>query len=334
MLRGRRKALGAVSRRSVSLRRFCHARRGRQPARNFDLPYGQSRSFRGYVDARGNGREHRSRLQLEWNALQHALESTSDSREQLIVDALTFRASRGAVFPNAAPREAALEIFEGLAEYTGARLANFTDVDVVRSAVERRSTSTGFVRIFAYVSGPLYGFLLDATGVDWRKRLTKETDLALLLSELTHLGPHGQGTRDAEEAEHRHGGEAIRLAERDIEAKRLARVFEWTQSLIVGPVLVVNLKEVTRRSFDPRRVFPLDEQQVVYTSRTLSASWGMLTVDDGAILENEATGRGHISLVGASADYTRGTGWSLHLAKGWAVAASARPGDFTVARIR
>ena len=60
---------------------------------------------------------------------------------------------------------------EGLAEYSGRRLVGYSNADIVKVAAAKRADDTGFVRSFAYVSGPLYGFLLDAASADWRRRV-------------------------------------------------------------------------------------------------------------------------------------------------------------------
>ena len=260
-------------------------------------------------------------LGLEWNALQAALGAHDDTRAGAIADALGFRAARRARFADSAARENALEAFEGLAEYTGARLGGSSDGDVVANAAERRARSSGYVRSFAYVSGPLYGYLLDASAMPWRARVKKDTDLGALLAEAMKITPRP----DPEKAAEAYGGPAIRLAEDERARKRELQLAEWRRVLVDGPVLVVPKSEVASGSFDPRKVYPLSDQQTVYTIRTLVATWGKLVVEDGAILEDDATAR--VSLAGATAESTKGPGWTLFLAKGWTVSPGERAGD-------
>jgi hypothetical protein len=269
-------------------------------------------------------------LQMEWNALQQALSAEGDARREAVADALTFRAARQARFPKAAEREIPLEIFEGLAEYTGMRLAGFSSDEVLEAISRKRESDTGFVRSFAYVSGPLYGFLLDGSGAAWRERLSSEANLAGLLAGQLELSP-----RPVELATRRsevYGGVKLRTAEDDREREREERLAKWRVSLIDGPVLIVDLTQVSSGTFNPHKVFPFDEQQTVYTTRELIAEWGRLTVDDGAILEDEARGRGHVSLSGAEKNKFAGQGWSLELNAGWVVVPSERTGDFVVRR--
>ena len=63
-------------------------------------------------------------LQLEWRALARALASSDADRRRAIEDALRFRRHRRDLFKGAAAQENALELHEGLAEYTGIKLSS------------------------------------------------------------------------------------------------------------------------------------------------------------------------------------------------------------------
>jgi hypothetical protein len=66
-------------------------------------------------------------LRLEWRALGSALKANTDvNRRKAAFDALVFRGARYQIFPDAAEQEQALELNEGLAEYTGVRAGNST----------------------------------------------------------------------------------------------------------------------------------------------------------------------------------------------------------------
>jgi len=284
----------------------------------------------GEINAHLDGADGRFWMQLEWDALQKALLSEGETRLSAVADAIAFRAARHTAFARAAEREIPLEIFEGLAEYSGMRLAGFSDERVVESVSDRRKNETGFVRSFAYVSGPLYGFLLDGAGVDWRTRVTGETDLGALLKEALELEDSAAG--DALSRAASYGGVALRATEQQRAREREARLARWRAALVEGPVLVLDLNAVSSGTFDPREVFPFVEGQTVYTQRGLIAEWGKLTVTDGAILEDDKHGRAHVSLRGAADDRTEGPGWTLELNEGWRIVPAERPGDSTLRR--
>jgi hypothetical protein len=270
-------------------------------------------------------------LQLEWNALQSALLAKDTARGQAVADALTFRAARRARFPESAGREVPLEIFEGLAEYTGMKLAGFSGDQVVEAALQQRRPERGFVRSFAYVSGPLYGYLLDATKASWRQNLKADTDLGALLGASMRVtpGPPDDATRRAAG----YDGAALRASEDEREVQRQARLAAWRVSLVDGPVLVIDLGTVTSGSFDPRAVFPFGDKQTVYGTRDLIGEWGSLHVEGGAVLEDWNTQEAHVALDGSDTDGLSGKGWSLKLNDGWEVVAGARAGDRAVRRI-
>src|SRR6185369_16778641 len=63
-------------------------------------------------------------IQMEWRALERALRQTGPARKAAVADALLFRAYRRSLFPDSATNENALELNEGLAEYTGVKLSS------------------------------------------------------------------------------------------------------------------------------------------------------------------------------------------------------------------
>jgi len=271
-------------------------------------------------------------MQMEWNALGQALLAEGDVRREAVADALTFRAARRMRFPEAAEREIPLEIFEGLAEYSGMRLAGYSPERVVEAVTAKREGETGFVRSFAYVSGPLYGYLLDASGNDWRKRMGPGVDMGAMLGEA--LGVAAGSDEMARTRAESYGGAEVRRAETDRERERDLRLAAWRKELIDGPVLVFDLNAVSSGSFDPGKVFPFAENQTVYTVRELIAEWGVLTVDGGAILEDDAAGRAYVSLSGVSQDLGKGEGWTLELAEGWKIFPAERAEDLVVRKLR
>ena len=125
-------------------------------------------------------------MQLEWRALSRALTSSGAARAAAIRDALAFRRARQTAFPAAAAREAADEIREGLAEYTGVVVAASSTADAVALTVRHLAAAeqeVNFVRRFHAASGPAYGLLLDAFAPGWTRRVTAADDLAQMLSD-------------------------------------------------------------------------------------------------------------------------------------------------------
>ena len=111
--------------------------------------------------------------QLEWRALAQALRATDDApRRCAAADALAFRAARRAAYPGSAAGEDALELHEGLAEYTGVVVGRPGDrTGAALHDLGAHVEDPSFVRSFAYATGPAYELLLDrcCTGVGARR---------------------------------------------------------------------------------------------------------------------------------------------------------------------
>jgi hypothetical protein len=124
-------------------------------------------------------------LQLEWQALARALGARTDAdRRQAAKSAMVFRAERYRLFPQAVQQERALELNEGLAEYTGIRVGNPSPEEQVKATLndlQAQKEVPTFVRSFAYATGPSYGLLLDRYYPGWHLQLNDDSGLGGLL---------------------------------------------------------------------------------------------------------------------------------------------------------
>lgn len=275
--------------------------------------------------------EGRYLLQLEWRALARALMADEpDARDGHIADALVFRHERRRVFPEAAADEAALEINEGIPEYTGVRVGLQRDEQRRAFAVydlARFLDAPSFVRSFAYASGPAYGLLLDDADPEWRNRLGADADLGALLA--TAHGIDATVPADVATRTRRYDADgALRAAEETRERERVTRLATWRATLVDGPVLVLPLVNPSFQ-FNPQTLAALDDVGTVYPTLRLGDDWGELVVDGGAALLHADRQRVTVALppdgIGLSGD-----GWTLALKPGWTLAPGERDGDSTV----
>lgn len=272
-------------------------------------------------------------IQMEWRALERALRQTGPARKAAVADALLFRMYRRSLFVDSANNENALEMNEGLSEYTGVKLSS---ADVQETAVranlilrQARNNPT-FARSFAYISGPAYGALLDLSGRPWRTDLKPGTDLGALLQQRYAISV-GASEAAARAAVWRYEGDEIIAIETQQDQRRKLQIAEARKKYIDDPVLLLPLSAEVQYSFDPNNVFGIDASHTVYPTMRLVDSWGVLTVTNGALLERDATGHVVLARVPAPADLSarplKGEGWSLELASGWQVVPSERAGD-------
>jgi hypothetical protein len=261
-------------------------------------------------------------LRMELRALARALRTHGEESRAAVQDAMAFRASRHKLFPEAKIQEAALEIQEGLPEYTGTILALKNageSIDRVARATEDFEGQQSFNRSFAYATGPALGLLLDRYQPNWRKSVTRDTDLAAILS--TAVGTRVSG--------YDYGAKSVADEEHEREARHQQQLTKFRASFIEGPILQFPKTEDLYRNFDPSNLVSLGDQGTVYPTGTFTSRWGKLQVEDvGALLAPDNQSLKVVAPKDATA--RTGPGWKLDLAPGWTIRQAARPGDFEV----
>jgi hypothetical protein len=278
-------------------------------------------------------------IQMEWRALERALRQTGPARSAAIADALLFRTYRRTLFPDSAKNENALELNEGLAEYTGVRLssADLQEMAVRANIILRQARNNPtFARSFAYISGPAYGALLDLSGKPWRVNTKPTTDLGELLQQR-----YGVRIRVSEAAARaavsRYEGEEIVTLETQGEQRRAKEIAEARKRFLDGPVLILPVTADVRYSYSPNNVIGIDANNTVYPTMRLVDAWGILTVTDGAWLERDGTGHLVRARVPAPTDLSarplKGEGWALELTSGWEVVPGERSGDVKIRKL-
>jgi hypothetical protein len=278
-------------------------------------------------------RDGRRWFRLELRALAAALESDDERARSHIEDALTFRARRHALYPLADSLEPALEMQEGLAEYTGDRLAMTLTGEgpsrVARRVREFQSNPT-YVRSFAYATGPALGLLLDRFAAGWRGELRKTLDPARILAQ--HFG--FQPPRDAEQRAKRYDVDALDREEAARDSARRGPMLAYRKALVDGPVLTLTQSSLNR-NFDPQSLVGFDITNTIYPTGVFGAAWGSLEVTSGGALVANDFGRLIISAptIPPSVDdrTVRGDGWVLTLGPGWSVVpAPGRSGSYVL----
>jgi hypothetical protein len=277
-------------------------------------------------------------LQLEWRALQRALTLQGSNRRKAIEDALIFRARRREIFPQATRNENALEVNEGLAEYTGVRLRGSSHAESATfftkqlQGFESRPT---FVRSFAYASGPAYGLLLDEVNPLWRKDIKQQGDMAAILAKALAIKMPAKLKQEAERRSKRDDCQSLFVVETERENRRKARVANYQARFIEGTVLVIPLSPEMRYSFNPNNLEVLNEANTIFPSVRISDVWGILNVTNGAVLTRQG-GRIVKATIAApinpQAKPLQGDGWTLDLKDGWQLEAGERKGDYRVKR--
>lgn len=276
--------------------------------------------------------EGRYLLQLEWRALARAvMADEAGDRKARTADALAFRAERYRLFAKADDDEAALDINEGVPEYTGVRLGLQTPEQRRAFAVfdlSRFVEAPSFVRSFAYAHGPAYGLLLDDADPAWRGKLASGQRLYQLLA--TALDLSAAPVSNLQPRVRRYDDGSLRASEVRREQARVERLATYRAALIEGPLLVLPLAHANFR-FNPQTLVALDGVGTIYPTLGLKDDWGSLVVDHGGALVYADKSRATVSAPAAKLP-SQGDGWKLTLKPGWRVVPGTRAGDWTIAR--
>jgi hypothetical protein len=270
-------------------------------------------------------------LQLEWRALSRALQaSTDEERRKAAADAILFRAERYRLFPGADAREQALELNEGLAEYTGVRVGNPTPEEQIEAALNDLSSpkdDSTFVRSFAYATGPSYGLLLDHYSPGWHDQLRTGQGFDALLRNALHIDLPANLQLAADRRATQYDGATLRAAETEKEVRRQRIIASYRSIFIDGPVLTLQLRHM-RVQFNPRNLQPLGDAGTVYPNLRISDDWGILEAKNGALIKADWTAVIIAAPSASTGGSLNGDGWTLELQPGWKIVPGTRKGDF------
>lgn len=267
-------------------------------------------------------------LRLEWRALAAALIESGPAQVRAIRDALAFRDQRHKLFPGTAATEAAMEIVEGTAQYTGIAVAE-PDVAAARwhAAADLIHPDAGisFSRIFAFMSGPAYGLLLDERMPGWRKALNEHSDLGAMLASTLH----DAAKESAESRAAAYGASGLRVVLADRAAREKAVQGQYRATLVDGPTL--SLPALGRFNFNPSTAVALGADGMVYSTFQAIAGWGTLDVSAGAVLVSPDFSRAALSAPTVTKGaHLEGKGWTIDLAPGWSVAPATKSGNYVL----
>ena len=269
-------------------------------------------------------------LRLEWRALARALRESGEPRNLAVRDALAFRQARRMLYAANVESERGQEITEGLAAYSGTVLAAPSAADAIVGALNLLAgadTAESFVRTFAYISGPAYGLLLDASSPGWTRQVRGTDDLGMLLMRAFAVQPAPDVTTSAI----RYGGAEIRASEEKREQERRERLAELRRRFVDGPVLVIPGRGGAASDSRGAVVIP-DVGTVYFHAFRSSGDWGTLAAEKGVLVASDGRSRRVPAPVRRDDGTFAGDGWTFKAASGWVVREGARRGDYEVVR--
>jgi len=261
-------------------------------------------------------------LRLELAALKAALRATGQDKQNHLLNAMSFRKYRYQLYPGADTVENALELNEGLAEYTGmtgsGRNAS-EQIQSFESSLERFLANPTFVRSFAYQTIPLYGYLLQQQDPQWNRQLTIRTRLADYFIKAFPI------TMPADLKGHvlailkYYNGDSILTAETARAEQKKILAVRYKKIFIAQPHLDITFVKMSA-SFNPSTMQPLEDKGTVYPTIRVTDEWGILEAQQGALMSpnwDKITVSAPLKTNGL---HISGEGWTLTLNEGWTIA--------------
>lgn len=260
-----------------------------------------------------DSQEGRTLMRLEMRALATALLSNGHSRRRAIQDALHFRAFRLSQFPDTSAAEASLDRNEGLAAYTGVKLAVRTNPDLFAArTLDEYDRHDALGRTYAYATGPAYGLLLDAVQPSWRTQLQNRSPADLLAAASSLNQPSSAAIRTASQ---RYAGDAIAQEESARGQLQQARI-EELRARFNGARIELPLGQA-QMEFDPNQIIPIPGLGQYYHRLTLRDVWGEFVALEGALISPDFS---RLLASGPGLDGLSGIGWDLRMAPGFEMA--------------
>ncbi|MES2797435.1 MAG: hypothetical protein V4683_15800 [Bacteroidota bacterium] len=269
-------------------------------------------------------------MRLEWKALEQTLRKSGKQRKRALSDALAFRQARRLLFAANIEDERGQEITEGLAAYTGTKLAAEKNADAKQSAIdlltgaERTANEASLVRTFAYISGPAYCILLDEMSRNWQKLIKNTDDFGTLLSQALKLKP----STDVLSTTLKYGGEQILIAEEKRDKIRQDHLNELHKTFVEGSILIF---PGGNHSFDSRGAVSIQgEGTIFFGPFRASGPWGKLEAEKGVLVSTDGSTRRVAAPKKIDESTYFGEGWSLKVGEGWYVNMGVNKGTYTL----
>jgi len=271
-------------------------------------------------------------LRLELGALIKAMHSQSPKEMKThLTNAFTFRKYRYMLYPGADSLENALELNEGMAEYTGYVISGRNKSEAIlhfERQIDKFIQNPTYVRTFAYNTLPIYGFLLRLTNKYWNKEINAKTNLADYFIKKFKIYLPTDISKTALDIAEKYNAQLIFREELAREENTKKLIHEYKKKFIEQPHFEISFKK-KNVSFDPRTLIPIEDKGTVYPVMQAIDVWGILTVKNGALMspdpDRKVTITAPLKIEGREVS---GDGWILKLNDGFTVTKDENTGNY------
>jgi len=272
-------------------------------------------------------------LRLELELLKCALDAEAkDEILKHVTNAITVRKYRNEIFPGSSSNENLLELNEGLATYTGIMMSGRNESEIKEYFEESLFSFKGFptfVRSFAYLTTPIYGFVLSRYEKNWNKQINNDTNLTDFFISAFNISLPSEINKSVENIIKEYEGEKIVAEELNREEERNKRIAFYKSLFIDKPHLEIKLEKMSI-SFDPRNIIPIEGYGSVYPSLRVTDNWGILTVTNGALLGSNWDKIIVSEPLEINEDRIVGDGWILELKNHYRIEKNESNGNYSL----
>ncbi len=234
-------------------------------------------------------KEGRILLRLEWEELFSALNSGNDERVKHIRSAIILNKYRMKLFPEADSLESRMLLNEGLAEYTGIKLSGAPESvvnNILSDKIKHAEMMPSFVRSFAYISGPLYSFLLDKSGIYWRTNINETSRITEIIRSAFEIIITDDVHDEAQLILNDYKDSDILIFEENRAQKQIEKLEYLKEKFLGKPVLVLPLQNMSMQ-FNPSNLVSIENVGTVYPNIRITDNWGILDVTNGALVSSD-----------------------------------------------
>lgn len=271
-------------------------------------------------------------LRLELTALIKAAQATSYREMKThLTNALTFRKYRYILYPGADTTENALELNEGVTEYTGYVISGRNKSLAILHFEEQTNKfiqNPTYVRTFAYNTIPVYGFLLRRTTKYWNKQIDAKTNLADYFIKEFHISLPNDIKNTVLEIAEQYNGKIIFDEESAKEEKTKKLILEYKNKFIEQPHFEIGFKK-KNVLFNPSNLMPIEDKGTLYPTMQAIDVWGTLIVKNGALMSPDQDYKVTITVpLKIEGNELSGDGWTLKLNDGYIVIKDEKSGNY------
>ncbi|MGI9583262.1 hypothetical protein ACR1PO_18845 [Chryseobacterium sp. RRHN12] len=274
-------------------------------------------------------------LRLELEALKQAVRSSSEKElKQHLTSAFTFRKYRNTLYNGSEAAENLLELNEGIAEFTGLVVSGRNKEDARSSllnGIDDFMKNPTFVRSFAYHTTPVYGYLLYNKDKGWNKKIDAKTDLTGYFIKAFKITIPADLQKAVEELYDDYNGKTIIKEEAEREERTKKLIAEYKLKFIQQPHFEIRFEKMNV-SFDPRNIVPLEDKGTVYPNIRVTDLWGILTVENGALMSPDWDKISISNPVKTENKKISGDGWILELSDGYTISKDKDSGNYKLVK--